>query len=325
MKIVISSGHSEYVRGAQGIISEVTEARKVVERVADYARQAGADVITYHDMVSKTQDENLARIVDFHNSQGPHDLDVSVHFNNAYSWPYPKPIGTECFHYSGNSSMRDLAGAVASEIAMSSGLIDRGAKDNSLYFTSNTAEPAILIEVCFVESEPDVDLYRRYFEQICSSIAETITGEDIGERPPPVEPPADALFYARGPCSWFGGPDDTGVAEDEGLAFIYDPEEAPHLFLPEQPPGTSGLARRLDTERVAFCACRWDYQTTPKGMLADQRYKAKVSAKGKSFYAYPADWGPNSDTGRVCDLSLYLMETLLGLETDDEIEIIYPA
>jgi N-acetylmuramoyl-L-alanine amidase len=323
MKIVLSSGHSEYVRGAQGIISEVTEARKVVDRVADYTRQAGAEVITYHDMVSKTQDENLARIVDFHNSQGPHDLDVSVHFNNAYDSPYPKPIGTECFHYSGNSSMRDLAGAVASEIAMSSGLIDRGAKDNSLYFTSNTAEPAILIEVCFVESEPDVDLYRRYFEQICSSIAETITGEDIGERPPPVELPADALFYARGPCSWFGGVDDTGVAEDEGLAWIFDIQEAPHLFVPEPPPNV-GLARSLDAERVFYVACRFDYQTTPKGMLADQRYKAKVSAKGKSFFAYPADWGPHEDTGRVADLSPCLMEAL-GLETDDEVEVIYPA
>ena len=33
-----------------------------------------------------------------------------------------------------------------------------------------------------------------------------------------------------GKVSWFGGPEDNGVAPDEGLAFIYDVEQAPHLF-----------------------------------------------------------------------------------------------
>ena len=41
-------------------------------------------------------------------------------------------------------------------------------------------------------------------------------------------------------------PGDEGVALDEGLAFIYEYETAPQLFLDEQPPGTTGLARRLD-------------------------------------------------------------------------------
>ena len=33
-----------------------------------------------------------------------------------------------------------------------------------------------------------------------------------------------------GKCSWFGGPEDDGVSPDEGLAFIYKVEDAPHLF-----------------------------------------------------------------------------------------------
>ena len=69
MRIVISSGHGRYIRGASGIIDEVTEARKVVEHVADYLSGLGVDVTTYHDDVSTTQEENLNRIVDFHNSQ----------------------------------------------------------------------------------------------------------------------------------------------------------------------------------------------------------------------------------------------------------------
>jgi hypothetical protein len=61
-----------------------------------------------------------------------------------------------------------------------------------------------------------------------------------------------------GKVSWFGGPDDTGVSPDEGLAFIYDVDDAPHLFLPQQPAGTTGLARRLDPARP-YIACRWNY------------------------------------------------------------------
>ena len=80
MKVVISSGHGKYIRGASGYIDEVDEARLVVEQVADGLRALGVETTTYHDDVSNDQSENLGRIVDFHNSK-TRDLDVSVHFN----------------------------------------------------------------------------------------------------------------------------------------------------------------------------------------------------------------------------------------------------
>jgi hypothetical protein len=128
----------------------------------------------------------------------------------------------------------------------------------------------------------------------------------------------------RGRVSWFGGPDDMGVAPDEGLAFIYDIYTAPHLFLAVQPEGTSGLARRLNPS-VPFIATRWSYDVYPKAMLASMDYVALVSAPstGRSFRAWPADWGPHEDTGRVADISKGLME-YLGIETDDEVEVIFP-
>lgn len=127
-----------------------------------------------------------------------------------------------------------------------------------------------------------------------------------------------------GKVSWFGGPDDMGVAPDEGLAFIYDVETAPHLFLAVQPQGTTGLARRLNPS-VPFIAIRWDYDVFPKEMLASMDYVALVRAPdtGRQFCAWPADWGPHIDTDRVADISLGLME-YLGIETDDEVEIIFP-
>jgi N-acetylmuramoyl-L-alanine amidase len=126
----------------------------------------------------------------------------------------------------------------------------------------------------------------------------------------------------RGTCSWFGGPDDTGVAPDEGLAFIYEVDDAPHLFLPEQPPGTSGLARRLDPE-MFYIACRWDYDVTPKPSLLEHTALVRSPKTGRKFEAYPADWGPNENTGRVADLSPGLMDAL-GITTDDEVEVTYP-
>jgi hypothetical protein len=137
------------------------------------------------------------------------------------------------------------------------------------------------------------------------------------------EAPPEALLHVKGKCSWFGGPEDMGVDADEGLAFIYDYDQAPYLFLDQQPPGTTGLARRLNTEHVYYVACRWDYDVTPKDMLA-QDIKALVRANGKEFLAWPADWGPHEDTGRVADISHVLMRAL-GIETDDEVEVIYPA
>jgi hypothetical protein len=74
-------------------------------------------------------------------------------------------------------------------------------------------------------------------------------------------------------------------------------------------------------------ACRWNYDQTPKEMLADQNVMALVKAKktGRFSLAHPADWGPHEEeTGRAADLSPGLMAAL-GIETDDEVEVVYPA
>jgi hypothetical protein len=112
------------------------------------------------------------------------------------------------------------------------------------------------------------------------------------------------------------------VASDEGLAFIDEVEDAPHLFLPRQPPQTTGLARRLDPH-AHYIACRWDYDVTPRAMLLEQVALVRALPTGRSLTAFPADWGPHEDTGRVADISPGLMEAL-GIQTDDEVEVIFP-
>jgi hypothetical protein len=313
-RIVVSSGHGKYIRGASGILDEVDEARRVVEELADMLRERGIEVVVYHDDVSTTQNENLNRIVDFHNSQ-TRDLDMSVHFN-AYV-ETEKPMGTEVLYV----SQKTLAAALAAAIA-SVGFVNRGAKlRDDLFFLNNTEMPSVLLEVCFVDSEADAKVYAEEFEELCDAVADVFESDEDQIEPPGVSPePSDELFYAKGPCSYFGGPEDEGVSADEGLAFIYDIDDQPCLFLPYQPTGTTGLARRLNPY-VPYVACRWDYDVTPKEtLLVDV---AAVRAKGLTLKAFPADWGPNAATGRIADLSPGLMDAL-GLETDDEVEVIFP-
>jgi N-acetylmuramoyl-L-alanine amidase len=169
-RIVISSGHGKHVPGAVGILNEVDEARRVVEAVADELRDHGVDVVTFHDDTSHSQNENLHTIVDYHNLH-LRDLDVSVHFN-AYV-ETTSPMGTECLYVTQST----LAGHVASAIA-SVGFINRGAKKRTdLYFLNQTQMPSILIEVCFVDSSADAELYRARFGEIATAIAAVLTGE----------------------------------------------------------------------------------------------------------------------------------------------------
>jgi len=325
MRIAISSGHGKYIRGARGDpvppqLDEVDEARRVVNRVWELLKDVGC--VKFHDNQSTTQSENLDRIVDWHNDQD-RTLDVSVHFN-CYDH---SAHGTEVLYV----SQDDLAGEVSAAICAAGGFTNRGAKKRTdLAFLNGTDEPAVLIETCFCDNTGDSNKYRDNFEEICLAIASSITGVQIGEppsrpeRPERPQPPGEALFYARGTCSWFGGPDDDGVSPSEGLAFFYEVSDAPHLFLPEQPPGTTGLARRLNPG-LMYVACRWDYDITPKSMLARYNVQALVKAHGKEILAWPADWGPHEEqTGRAADLSPGLMEAL-DCDTDDEVEVIYPA
>ena len=196
-------------------------------------RDRDVDVTTFHDDVSHWQNENLNRIVDFHNSK-QRELDISVHFN-AYE-QVSKPMGTEVLYV----TQLALAGQVSSAIA-SVGFINSGPKKRTdLFFLNNTTKPAILIETCFVDSEADAGIYKSHFAAICDEICDVLAGDDVNAQPPP---PGEA-HNLIGKCSYFGGPDDHGVSASEGLAFISNYMQAPHLFLPYQPEGTSGLARR---------------------------------------------------------------------------------
>jgi len=313
--IVISSGHGLKVRGASGIIDEVEEARRVTETLADALRFRGVDVITFHDDKSTSQSQNLWTITDFHNAQD-RDLDISVHFN-AFE-QRSQPVGTEVWYVTQADLAKHLSAAMASV-----GFIDRGAKySNGLHFLNQTVMPSVLLEVCFVDSQADCDIYIDNFEAICEALADELAGGGAEQRAP-------KQFIAEGMVSWFGGPDDkTGVSPSEGLAFIYTTEDQPTLFLSYQPEGTTGLARRLNPEQP-YVACRWPYTSETKAqwreVLLHEMALVYAPKTGKSIKCFPADWGPHEEkTGRAADISPSAME-YLEISTDDDVIVTFPC
>jgi N-acetylmuramoyl-L-alanine amidase len=315
--IVISSGHGLHVRGASGIIDEVDEARKVVDALAEALTDYGVEVITFHDDTSTSQNENLWTITDFHNSC-IRDLDISVHFN-AFE-QRSQPVGTEVWYVTQQKLAEQLSAAMATV-----GFIDRGEKwTDGLHFLNQTTMPSVLLEVCFVDSTADCDIYKRNFEALIEALAAELIGEEAKE--------VVAPFVAEGRVSHFGGPQDQGVSPSEGLAFIYTTEDKPVLFLSYQPEGTTGLARRLNPEQP-YVACRWPYdaETKPKWreMLLTEMALVQAPKTGKSIKCYPADWGPagpesGHDTYRVADISPSALE-YLRITTDDEVIVTFPV
>ena len=318
MRVVISSGHGKKIRGASCDeswgLDEVDEASKVVESVATALRSVDVDVITYHDDVCTSQSENLNRIADFHNSQDAHDL--------GYFGALQRLRGDGQAH-GHRGALRVARPARRSPTRWwtrsptPASLINRGPKERTdLHFLNATDEPAILIETCFVDSKADADLYRENYDLICNAIAGAIAGEEIGDgidRPEPSRPSRaararrDVLFQAKGKCSYFGGPDDTGVSPSEGLAFIYDVEEAPHLFLPEQPQERQGW-RAGSTRGCPTWPAGGTTTSRPRPCCRQRADGAGHCERHQRCRPSPADWGPHEDTGRVADLSPGLME-----------------
>jgi hypothetical protein len=96
-----------------------------------------------------------------------------VHFN-AYNTT-DNSMGCECLYL----TQQDLARSVADTICVASGLTNRGAKKRTdLFFLNKTNEPAILIEVCFVDSSADKKLYESNFERICMAICNVLSSEE---------------------------------------------------------------------------------------------------------------------------------------------------
>jgi len=177
-KIAISSGHGKYIRGAKGIIDEVDEARRVTDRVAQILRARGHECVVFHDDVSRTVDDNLNAIVNWHREQDG-DRDALVHFN---AWHTPDAHGTEAIFrdvcdklfVAGVAESMSKVGFRLRPAQNGSSMQGAVQRSDLRVLNSLTDREKVLIEVCFVTSPRDVQIYAEHFESLCKHIADAL-------------------------------------------------------------------------------------------------------------------------------------------------------
>lgn len=171
MVIGINCGHTvagTVGSGAVGYLNESDETREVGYKLMEYLRALGNTVIDCTDDRSATVSENLRKICSIANAQ-PLDMFLSIHFNSGGGQ------GSEAYTYGGGDNA--AAGAMLKSLE-ELGFKNRGIKDgSSLYVVRRTNAPACLLEVCFVDTRSDAELYNDLgSERIALALCEAITG-----------------------------------------------------------------------------------------------------------------------------------------------------
>ncbi|HAT6239812.1 TPA: N-acetylmuramoyl-L-alanine amidase [Clostridioides difficile] len=173
MKIAIVPGHtlSGKGTGATGYIDEGKENRILTDLIVKWLKQGGATV--YTGKVDKSNNY-LAEQCQIANKQNV-DLAVQIHFNANKTTL--NAMGTETIYKTNKGKV--YADRVNTKLATV--FKNRGAKSDvrGLYWLSHTKAPAILIEVCFVDSKADTDYYIRHKDIVAKLIAEGILNKNI--------------------------------------------------------------------------------------------------------------------------------------------------
>lgn len=170
MHIAIAGGHSAYARGASGYIDEYDCDRAFVARLVRAFDNQGWGVTDCSNDADGVGEE-LYEECRLANASGA-DLFIAVHFNAGGG------SGTEVWHYP-YSSAESYARDVSRELASALGLPNRGAKSTTgLYVLNQTNMPAILIEVCFVDTEADAEAWHSTtWEDLCGAVVRGLGGD----------------------------------------------------------------------------------------------------------------------------------------------------
>lgn len=154
----VHAGHTPKCQGVSDLLNEVTEDRKVKNKLIEILRANGNTVYDCTDDYSTTQSANLSSIVSKCNAHNV-DLDISIHLNAARNDRVGdgKCGGVEVYGY--DDRIYDVAYRVAENIANTLGIGFHGSPvkyNKSLYVLRKTRAKAILIECCFVDDRDDV-------------------------------------------------------------------------------------------------------------------------------------------------------------------------
>ena len=174
-KYNVHGGHNSIVPGASSILNEVTEDRKVKNKLISLLKGDGHTVYDCTDDAGKTSGANLANIVAKCNKHSV-DLDISIHLNSGRKDTKGDGStgGVEVFCY--DSRTKSVAEKITDAIAEEFGYHNRGVKySTGLYVLRNTKSKAILIECCFVDDKDDANAWNA--ERCAAAIYKGLTGK----------------------------------------------------------------------------------------------------------------------------------------------------
>ena len=168
IKIALNAGHtiSGKGKGAVGYINESEETRKVVAALIPLLEAKGHKVIDATVDTATTQSAYLRKAVDIANSSKA-DLFISIHFNAGG--------GKGCEAYTWKGKKVKQAVDICDNLSKH-GFRNRGVKDGSgFYVVRYTNMTAILVEICFVDTKQDCNLYKKVgVAKIAQAIADAI-------------------------------------------------------------------------------------------------------------------------------------------------------
>ena len=168
MKIAIDLGHGvNKDGGAIGIISEESVIRDVGNKVIEGLKNLGHDVLSVRPSSASSVTDSLSKRTEASNNFGA-DLFVSIHANAGGG------IGSEVYTY-GGKEMTQARNVLNNLVSL--GFRDRGIKSEELYVINHTSADAMLVEICFIDTDSDVQLYNSLGSSvIAKAIVDGLTG-----------------------------------------------------------------------------------------------------------------------------------------------------
>ena len=170
MKIAIDLGHG--VGQDRGASSKYITEEEIIDNVGGLVinklKELGHTVIEVRPQQASSVSNSLVQRVQKANSNNV-DLYVSIHANAGGG------KGTEVYTYHGKELQQ--ARAVLNNLC-SLGFNNRGIKGSNLFVTNHTNMTAMLIEVCFVDTQSDVQLYTKLGNnKIADAIVKGLVGK----------------------------------------------------------------------------------------------------------------------------------------------------
>jgi N-acetylmuramoyl-L-alanine amidase len=178
MRFGIDCGHNcpPEDTGAIGIKQEDVLTLDVGKKLISKLVSAGHSVVNCTPSHANTLEESLKKRVDKANSSAV-DIFVSIHFNKFLDGTTTdRAMGTEIY------ALSNIATAIAQPVLVkiaALGFKNKGVKSANFFVLKNTSMPAILIEVCFLDSTADMNLLNNIGTD---RIAEAIKNGLISER-----------------------------------------------------------------------------------------------------------------------------------------------